>query len=187
MDTLVQAIEKISILESARFAFKPMPTEVEHAVLRLYEIFQTVGRVEREDVLSTIEFDLQRRLLGISTKFAERAINEDNILFLELGIFCHVLEDVRWDDRENIRNFIFLKYAANHLDVDLTGIFEEKLKPFASARAIQFLDGCFARSPSSDELSHFCMKAVFEDGRVSFKSIGEIPFKKPRRIQCDDG
>jgi len=161
----IQAIETIS-KTSIRFGLKS--DQFIQVILELTENYKKGSASEREKVLlHCSSLDIWKRLLGISALISEKAMHTNNVKWIETALILHIIEDFRWDYRENIRYLVLTLYAANYIGVN----FKKKLKeliPLGSEKTQKYLMDFLKRDKFINEISKFGLKISIYNGVPKF-------------------
>jgi len=142
MDTFTEYKTIISSLGTERtagyLAF-PLPNPIDVEILKIIDSY--IGANDYSRNLLRQEFLRQRQgdaLLAFSERMAILAVRENNPQRIFEGLIAHVIEDIRWDYRENLLILVLLYHSAVKIGVDPVALFE-KAAGFATPKTVQFL------------------------------------------------
>lgn len=99
-----------------------------------------------------------RKLIAISARYAERAIDTRDVFLLDLALLAHVAEGFRADYRENNSFLVIVDHAAHVLGISLEEVYAP-LRPFADDRSNAAMNQFFRRDPGLNKLSVFGLVA----------------------------
>jgi hypothetical protein len=98
----------------------------------------------RNDLMAAIEDGERLRLLSMSEILAEEAYNHKSEAYLESALILHLIEDFKWDARENSIYLAVIWYVAKKLGIDAKKLFNKVIE-FSSAGSgkhlLEFVNG----------------------------------------------
>jgi hypothetical protein len=133
----------------------------------LTEIFKQLDEQDRLLVRDCISGKTGLVLIDYSVDAAEEAINTKDENWLTVAILTHVIEDFRYDYRENILRLYLIEYAAWKLDADMIVILDT-LKNITSPDSYSRLESFFEDKLGERALKFSGLKVNIEDGKTKF-------------------
>ena len=106
-------------------------------------------------------------LIDYSIDAAEEAINTKDKNWLTVAILIHIIEDFRYDYRENILRLYLIEYAAWKLDADMLVILNT-LKNITSPASYSRLESFFKDKLGERALKFSGLKVIIEEGKTKF-------------------
>jgi hypothetical protein len=106
-------------------------------------------------------------LIDYSVDAAEEAINTKDEKWLTVAILIHVMEDFRYDYRENILRLYLIEYAAWKLNTDMLVILDS-LKNITSLDSFSRLESFFKDKLGERALKFSGLKVNIEEGKTKF-------------------
>ncbi len=98
----------------------------------------------RNDLMAAIEDEERLRILSMSEILAEEAYNHKSEAYLEAALILHVIENFKWDARENSIYLAIIWYVAEKLGIDAKKLFNKviDLNTAGSGRhLLEFVNG----------------------------------------------
>jgi hypothetical protein len=126
----------------------PLPCPVDDEIAKLISIFIAATPLERKTVSEEVaKLELTFAFLAFSERMAILGIRENSESRLFEGLMAHVIEDFRYDDRENLLVISLLYHSAVKIGLNPVDLFQ-KAAAFARPEAANFILR-FAQNPRS--------------------------------------
>lgn len=151
LEKLLKSIDKIEG-SSVRFR-KGMDKNLED-VSEMLLVLGSLSADERQIFDEHLSRETGAKLLAISCRFAEKALDHRNTAFVDLAVLSHIAEGFSSDYRENYRYLVVADHAARRLGYSLQASFA-KSQSFANERTSLRMMDFFARDPDLNQLSVF--------------------------------
>ncbi|THU38461.1 hypothetical protein FAM09_17490 [Niastella caeni] len=131
----------------------------------------------RNDLMAAIQDEERLRLLSMSEILSEEAYNHKSEAYLEAALILHVIENFKWDARENSIYLAVIWYVAKKLGIDAKKLFN-KVVDFSSAESgkhlLEFVNG----PDYIKDLRSMGLKATLDSNdKISFEQLPP-PWKK---------
>ena len=125
----------------------------------------------RNDLMAAIEDGERLRLLSMSERLAEEAYNRKSEAHLEAALILHLIEDFKWDARENSIYLAVIWYVAKKLGIDAKKLFNKVIE-FSSAGSGKHLLA-FVNGPDYvKDLRSMGLKATLDSNdKISFEQL----------------
>jgi hypothetical protein len=125
----------------------------------------------RNDLMAAIEDGERLRLLSMSEILAEEAYNRKSEAYLEAALILHLIEDFKWDARENSIYLAVIWYVAKKLGIDAKKLFNKVIE-FSSAASGKHLLA-FVNGPDYvKDLRSMGLKASLDSNdKISFEQL----------------
>jgi hypothetical protein len=133
----------------------------------LTEGFKQLGEPDKLLIQDCISGKTGLVLIEYSVDAAEQAINTKDENWLTVAILTHVIEDFRYDYRENILRLYLIEYAAWKLDADVFVILDT-LKNITSPDSFSRLESFFEDKLGERALKFSGLKEIVKDGKTRF-------------------
>lgn len=170
MTDIERALELIAKIENRSSRGKNRIEITPADVVLLCDLYIGLECSEKETLRSCISSKTGLILIGFSSQFACHAIDEKSRDYLIYGLCLHVLEDFRFDPRENLRNLAFIYYAASVVGISFVELVESALVCAGDNAKARFSE--FIKRPAElNKLSCFGVEVVEVDGKVKFVAI----------------
>jgi RNA binding exosome subunit len=118
-----------------------LPNETDEKISRIIDLFMSMNAEEKSHARKLIK---GRRISSILLAYSERmailAVRIKSKEPLARGLFAHILEDFKSDDRENLLVLSLIRHSANKIGVNVREIIAEA-RNHATMRAKEILDG----------------------------------------------
>lgn len=142
--------------------------------------------MERAEGLPTAEFEALResitqglsfRLMYLGTLAAEEAVNARDASWLRITLLVHVLENFKFDFRENFLRLYAAEYAAWRMGVNIADVVST-LDPPMTARARELFGNVFNEPHGEAALQLADLSVIEVDGEMRFAPVPD-PFRRP--------
>lgn len=151
---LKTALENINKVAGSSVRFrKGMDDILEDASEALSQL-GALSADEREVFDEHLSRETGAKLLAISCRFAEKALDHQKTDFVDLAVLAHIAEGFRTDYRENYRYLIVADHAARRLGYSLHAFFA-KSQSVASEQTSARMKDFLSRDPALNQLSVF--------------------------------
>lgn len=154
-------------LDSVSVRFRPKTGAVVESAVSLAAEVQKSTREEIELISRGLSLSARKKLLGLSTLLAEKAMNSRDVEIAHAALVLHILEGFRWDYRENIRRLVFIVYASRQIGADFADIVRS-IQDLAAGEARSQLEAFLSRPEALNDLSGFGKKVEGLDGERRF-------------------
>ncbi|WP_227269865.1 hypothetical protein [Roseobacter weihaiensis] len=151
LEKLLNNIEKI---DASSVRFRKGMDEIIQDVSEVLLGWGHLSAAERKVFDGHLSRETGAKLLAISCRFAEKALDTQNTDFVDLAVLSHIAEGFRSDYRENYRYLVVADHAARRLGYSLQDSFA-KSQNVASERTSSRMMDFFARDPDLNQLSVF--------------------------------
>ena len=167
MQSLLQTLAGVSL------RFRSENSEAEDLGLAIADEFAALPRADRAIVTGSLDPATGQKLVSLSGRLAERAMNTRDPAWLKAALTLHVIEDFRNDYRENIRHLVLVSHAAIRIDADLATMIAE-LEPIGSTEAAGRLLDFARRDRSSTMLTAYDIEEEVANGKSRFVHVPAI-------------
>ena len=125
----------------------------------------------RNDLMAAIEDGERLRLLSMSEILAEEAYNRKSEAYLEAALILHLIEDFKWDARENSIYLAVIWYVAKKLGIDAKKLFNKVIEFSSAASGKHLLE--FVNGPDYvKDLRSMGLKASLDSNdKISFEQL----------------
>lgn len=131
---------------SPLYIHRPIPCEFDMEISGLVHAFMQAPLAEREQVISHMHEDYSDWLFAFSVRMAALAVREDSRQHLLEGLVALVLEDYRYDYRDNVVCLGPIYHSAVKIGIDPIKLFAEAAS-FANNRASDVIANFPSRPP----------------------------------------
>jgi hypothetical protein len=122
-----------------------LPGYLDRHFSALVRSYRDSGESTREEIRASIyDKSVSLLVLGFSDRFATIAARYNDITTLRDALMAHVLEDFRYDPRENVLRLAIIDHVAERYFDDETGLLSSAL-PYCSDRAREQMTEFFSR------------------------------------------
>lgn len=132
--------------------------------------------VERASVLGSLGSEQGAILLGVSIQLCTAAARTRDVRFLEMALMCHVLEDFKRDERENVRLLALVQHVAERLGIVPAELFKGAMT-IAGVRGRSCLQAFVDRPDEMKTLETMRLEEVQTPRGVSYREK-QVPFPK---------
>lgn len=167
MNFLEQSKKYLACIDIASLRFRTKSENVVNQARTFAEIYKQMARSERISVQSEISEKVAGKLLSLSARMAENAIDTHDGGWILAAIVMHLIEDFRVDYRENIRYLVLINYAAKAIGINFLEVVET-LRPLGESRGLSYLDDFLKRNDDLNSLSSFGIKETKINNKTCF-------------------
>lgn len=137
----------------------------------MFEKYISMTDSDKKIFNKSINIEIGKKLINYSDVLAIRAIDENDLIWIRVGIMTHIWEGSRIDYRENFFNLIFLYFASTQLHIDFKN--EVKfLEKFATPKTIEMLNLFNSRDSALNSLKSMGIEYNCIDNTSEFRQIG---------------
>ena len=137
---------------SGSVRFRKKIDELTDDYCKIADIFRSAKPDEREKIKSAASNGLGKKLIVVSGRCAERAIDSGSSDWIDTGLLMYLIEDFADDYRENYRMLVVLDHAARSIGYSLESSFG-KYVDLASERASRRIKDFLLRDAELNRLS----------------------------------
>jgi hypothetical protein len=127
---------------------QPIPSEVDNDIDRLIDAFIRAPPAERKLLMERVSDNHSSALFGYSERMASLGVRGRSRQRLLNGLLAHVIENSRYDIRENLRRFSLFYDAALKLNILPEELFSEAAS-YANPRMVKDLEDFTRRDAES--------------------------------------
>jgi hypothetical protein len=124
MESIPEALLKLHSNNLAGYGHSPMPNVVDEAVVQFIEKYRSLSSEERAGVFDSLSPEYSFGLLTFSERMAILAVRECSPQRVFYGLMGIILEDFRFDMREDLLVLSLLLNSAIRIKADPDEIFE---------------------------------------------------------------
>ncbi|MEJ2611221.1 MAG: hypothetical protein P8179_14350 [Candidatus Thiodiazotropha sp.] len=135
IDNCLNLIEKI---ENRSYRGKNRVVITVDDIATLTDLFDEVDSESKDFIRDCISEKVGKVLIGFTGEMARKSVESGDIKWLKRALIVHILEDVQFDYRENLRELFLLLPAFKSLDVSKDDIWNSVM-PLASDRVKEYL------------------------------------------------
>ena len=167
MKTLSSLQSRLQQLEKVSFRFRPKTDDVYEEAARIANEFLELSEAQKNAALDLVTMAASRKLISLSGLLAEYAVNSKDSDWIRIALALQVLEDFRYDYRENYRRLVLLSDAARRLEFNLSEAIKG-LRSHMTERSTEWLEKFLERDRSLNELQAFGIRADVTDSRLRY-------------------
>lgn len=162
--------QKLALLKGTSLRFKPVDPEIRCLGLDIFRNYVDLSDDDRERVRASIDAACSRKLLSLSGVLAEEAMNSNDVDWIVSSIGMHVIENFRYDYRENYRQLVLAYYASSVMGAGFADLVRNIESLFSPSCAKYMRDFC-SRDKSINRLWSFGIRVKVVNGRRTFAPI----------------
>ena len=137
----------------------------------IFEKYLSLTDSDRIRFNNSINLEVGKKIINYSDVLAVRAIDENDLTWIRVGIMTHIWEGSKTDYRDNFFNLVFLYFASTQLHIDFKTEVSQ-LEKFASPPAIEMLDLFNSRDSVLNSLKSMGIEYNRINNKSEFKQIG---------------
>jgi len=160
----------LSEIEMSGIRVKPDVTKLVSELSALIGIYEKLSSEDRNLVRESLSPRLGMKLVVIGTFAAEKAMSTKDEGLIKIALMSHVLEGVREDYRENIRNLVLVDYAATLIGVNFEALVTE-VENFADANTKTFLNNFLINQSGRESVEDYGLEIKEINGELKFSPI----------------
>ncbi len=168
------AFDEIAADQTPKYAFQPIPCELDSKIDRLISLFRHAPVNERQYFFEFAGEKFSWLLIVFAERMATLAVRKQSRDKVLEGLLALILEDYRVDPRDNLTRLAVLYDAATRIGVSPDEIFSEAAR-FANNSVAQSITEFPSRRPADRSLKAFFYKAV--DGPNGFTYEESYPWQ----------
>ncbi|MBP7662350.1 MAG: hypothetical protein V9E91_09015 [Burkholderiaceae bacterium] len=170
MNTTQHCLSILNDLKNASLRIRNNASTAIFSAYDLTKLFAKLTDADRMIIQNVIDTKLSRKLLSLSGYFAEYAVNEKDAQWIKAALILHIIENFKFDPRENIRELVLIKFSAKKIDADIDDIIasitflESNTAPISISQYMSKLE-------TSNTLSDFGIMESLVDGKFIYAPI----------------
>ena len=159
-------IRELEAEDLAGYGSWPLPCDVDDKISRIIKMFQRLKPNERKVSFGKTKTSFLFLAFGTRMAILGARENSENRLFE--GLMAHVLEDLRYDYRENLIRLSLLHYSAFKIGLNPYDLFQ-RAAAFATPETADLLLGYGRRKPGIGLIESMGYKEVMTPDGVSYE------------------
>lgn len=168
-DALIEVKNLLESIQQISLRYR-VTEETLKAFNLLGKMYVSLNPDERSEVQKNLNDSQGKKIIGFSVIAAEKAINEKNSDWIKSAITLHIIENFRFDYRENIRLITLLNHAAARIGISIENIFDG-LSYLASPLALDYFRKYLSDNQPLNRILSFGIHEVEENGVIKLKVI----------------
>jgi len=171
MNKLKECIEQLKKIDNLPARPKKNRYIGANILKELFETYLTLTDLDRTTFNNSIGLEIGKKLIQYSNTLAARAIDENDLTWIRVGIMAHIWEGFKTDYRDNFFNLVFLYFASEQIRIDFKREID-RLDKFASTQARQMLDSFKSRDSALNSLRSMGIEYQCVNDQSEFRQIG---------------
>ena len=162
-------IERVESEDYFGYAKWPFPCHIDEEMSKIVNIFLSSGQTERESI-----FEIKKKpflFLAFSRRMAILGVREQSEQRLFEGLIAHVIEDFRYDYRENLMELSLLYHSATKIGSNPVELFE-RAATFATPETAKHITSFAHRTPELKSIATMGFKEIMTPDGFSYESTG---------------
>src|SRR6266849_7563201 len=105
------------------YGSRPMPCDIDAEIMTFVNMYIRANDLERKEILSSIRAEFSDAFFVFSERMAALAVREQSGERIMKGLVALIIEDFKFDFRDNLRRLAPLYHSAEKIGVDPSPIF----------------------------------------------------------------
>ncbi len=139
-----EMIRKVEAQDTVGYGYWPLPCPLDDEISEIVNAFLQAAPAEREAAYGKV--NRSSLFLGFSERMAILAVRKNSERPLFEGLIAHVIEDFRFDARENLVRLSLLYHSASKIGLDPIALFD-RAAALATPKAAKYIRDFARRSP----------------------------------------